>query len=228
MLLSLVAGASAGIVIECASQQVCYQEDVEVSDPFEPVNRAFFGFNDRFYYWFLRPVGKGYSKVVPEPVRRSIDNFLHNLMTPIRMVNDLLQLKLKKFVIEFARLLANTTVGVGGLFDPAAKWFNLPRQDEDFGQTLGTWGVGEIAYVDWPVLGPSDVRDSTGDIVDSFFDPLYYLLNFWTYVGVRGFYEFNRFSFNVDMYHEIKEESFEPYVAVRNMYIQHRRYLVEH
>ncbi len=195
-------------------------------DPFEPVNRAFFGFNDRFYYWVLRPAAKGYSKVVPEAVRRSIDNFLYNLFTPVRMINDLLQLKLKKFVKEFARFLANTTVGVGGLFDPAAKWYHLPRQDEDMGQTFGVWGVGEVAYIDWPVLGPSCVRDSAGDVGDTFIDPLFYLLSGWYYFGIKTIQKFNSFSFNVDQYDEIKQESFDPYISIRNMYYQHRRHLI--
>ncbi len=217
----------AGIVLESAPAGMSYEEELEIPDPLEPVNRASFSFNDRFYYWFLKPVGKAYSTVVPERVRRSADNFLYNLMTPVRMVNDILQFDFKKFVVEFARFLANTTVGVGGLFDVAKTW-GLPRQDEDFGQTLGKWGVGEIAYVDWPVMGPSDVRDTAGTVVDSFFDPLYYVVNFWSYVGIKAFYEFNRFSFNVDMYDDIKQDSLDPYTAVRNMYFQHRRYLVEH
>ncbi len=221
---------------------ISYAEDIEtlptptlavgngnetIPDPFEPVNRAFFHVNDKLYFWILKPAAKGYSKVVPEPVRRSLDNFLYNLMTPIRMINELLQLKFKKFVKEFARCLANTTVGVGGLFDPAGKWFNLPRQDEDFGQTLGVWGVKEIFYIDWPVLGPSCARDTTGTIVDAFMDPLFYLLNQWTYIGVKAFYEFNQLSFKIGEYEEIKEDAFDPYISLRNIYFQYRRHLIK-
>ncbi len=202
-------------------------EAISMPDPIEPVNRAVFNVNDKLYYWVLRPAAKGYSKVVPEPVRRSLDNFLHNLFTPVRMINDLLQLKFKKFIKEFARFLANTTIGVGGLFDPAEKWFNLPRDDEDFGQTLGVYGVGEISYIEWPVAGPSCVRDTTGEVVDSFIDPIFYMVSGWVYIGIKAFQKFNQFSFNPDQYNEIKQDSFDPYLSIRNMYFQHRRELIK-
>ncbi len=198
-----------------------------IPDPFEPVNRFFFTVNDRLYFWVIKPAATGYSKVVPRPVRKSIDNFLYNLMTPIRMANELLQLKFKKFVKEFARCLANTTIGVGGLFDPAANWFNLPRQDEDFGQTLGVYGVKEIFYIDWPVVGPSCARDTVGTIADTFADPLFYILNNWTYIGVKAFYEFNRISFKLGQYEELIEDSFDPYISLRNIYFQYRRQLIK-
>ncbi|BAT71241.1 lipoprotein [Thermosulfidibacter takaii ABI70S6] len=230
MLLSLyslsLAGASDIEIIPSTSQEL-EETNATMPDPIEPVNRAIFNLNDKLYYWVLRPTAKGYAKVVPEQVRRSIDNFLHNLSTPVRMANDLLQLKFKKFIIEFARFLANTTIGIAGLFDPAEKWFNLPRDDEDFGQTLGTYGVGEISYIEWPVLGPSCVRDSTGEIVDSFLDPVYYIVSTWTYAGIYALRKFNEFSFDPDRYDEIKQDSFDPYISVRNMYFQYRRKLIE-
>ncbi len=196
--------------------------NASMPDPFEPLNKFFFNVNDKLYYWVLRPAAKGYGKVVPKPVRRSIDNFFYNLFTPVRLINELLQFKFKKLAKDFARFLANTTIGIGGLFDPAAKWFNLPRENEDLGQTLGVYGIGHIAYIDWPLLGPSSVRDTAGEIGDSFLDPIFYMVTTWTYIAIEAVYEFNKFSLNPDQYDEIKQEAFDPYISLRNIYFQYR------
>lgn len=200
----------------------------EVPDPIEPVNRVFFTFNDKLYYWLLRPAAKAYGYVVPKAFRVSLDNFMYNTLFPVRFVNSIFQGNLDKAGYELVRFLINVVIGLGGLADAADECFNMNRDysNEDFGQTLGYYGIGEVAYLDLPFYGPSSVRDAIGDAVDTFGNPAYYLMNFWTFLGYELFYKFNKLSLNVDLYDEIKGESFDPYIAVKNYYINYRRDLI--
>jgi phospholipid-binding lipoprotein MlaA len=143
----------------------------QVSDPIEPVNRAIFRFNDAVDRAVLEPVARGYRYVAPEPVRRSVRNFLSNLRAPVTLANDLLQGERDRAGTTLARFMINTTLGVGGLFDAASVFGHQPH-DEDFGQTLGRWGVGDGPYLVLPLLGPSNLRDTGGRVGDYFFDPL--------------------------------------------------------
>jgi len=133
-----------------------------VSDPFEGFNRISFEFNDRFYFWILKPVAQGYSYVFPQDIRVVIRNFFRNLSTPIRVVNALLQGKFSGAATEVARFGINTTAGVLGLDDVARREFHLESTNEDLGQTLGYYGVDNGFYVVWPFLGPSSLRDTVG------------------------------------------------------------------
>ena len=142
-----------------------------ISDPLEPMNRAFFQFNDKLYFWFFKPAAKGYKTVVPETARVGVRNFFTNLTGPIRMVNCLLQGKVDEAGYEFVRLFMNTTVGLGGLLDVASQGMNLERYDEDLGQTLGAYGWEHSIFIHWPFLGPSCGRDTLGMIGDGFLDP---------------------------------------------------------
>jgi len=135
-------------------------------DRFERTNRAVYRFNDGLDRHIARPLAKGYVKVTPRPVRTGVSNFFQNLFYPTVIVNDLLQGKLKSFGGDTARLVVNTTLGIGGLFDPATQ-MGLPAGDEDFGQTLGKWGLNSGPYLVIPLLGPSTFRDFTGRAVDS-------------------------------------------------------------
>ncbi len=157
-----LAGAALG-TLPAAAQQV--------SDPLEPVNRAIFRFNDAVDRAVLEPVARGYRYVAPAPVRRSVRNFLGNLRSPVTLANDLLQGERDRAGTTLARFMINTTLGVGGLFDAAAALGHQPH-DEDFGQTLGRWGVGDGPYLVLPLLGPSNLRDAGGRVGDYFFDPL--------------------------------------------------------
>jgi len=139
--------------------------DNNAHDPLEGFNRTMYTFNDKFDRYLLKPVAKGYRKVTPTPVRRSVSNFFSNLHDVPIMLNNLLQGKPKQAASDFSRFFVNSTIGVFGLFDVATKW-ELPKHDEDFGQTLAVWGVGSGPYLVLPFFGPSNMRDAPALIVD--------------------------------------------------------------
>lgn len=143
----------------------------DISDPLEPVNRVVDTFNDKVDRAVLKPTAQVYEKTVPQLARASVTNFFSNLREPVVIVNDLLQGKPRQGVADTGRLLVNSTLGVFGLFDPATQ-MGLDKHNEDFGQTLGHWGVGEGWYLVLPILGPSTVRDGVGMVVDYQIDPL--------------------------------------------------------
>jgi phospholipid-binding lipoprotein MlaA len=134
-------------------------------DPLEGFNRAMYTFNDKFDRYLLKPVAKGYRAIMPKPVSRGISNFFSNLHDPGIMLNNLLQGKPKQAGSDLGRFLVNTTLGIAGLFDVATK-MGMEKHNEDFGQTLGKWGVGEGPYLVLPFLGPSNVRDGAALPVD--------------------------------------------------------------
>jgi len=138
---------------------------LEVYDPLESWNRRVYHFNYRFDQWVFLPVVNGYRYVTPEFVRSGVSNFFSNLGDVPNLLNSLLQFKGKRSMEITGRLLLNTTIGVFGLWDPAAK-MGLPKQNEDFGQTLGVWGVPGGPYLMLPILGPSNLRDTGGLVVD--------------------------------------------------------------
>lgn len=141
----------------------------DIADPLEPVNRVVDTFNDKVDRAVLKPTAQVYEKVVPAPARTSVTNFFRNLGEPLVIVNQFLQGKPKEGFSDTGRLLVNSTIGLLGLFDPATQ-MGLPKHDEDFGQTFGSWGVGEGWYVVLPIIGPSTVRDTFGKIGDYQFD----------------------------------------------------------
>jgi phospholipid-binding lipoprotein MlaA len=134
-------------------------------DPLEGFNRAMYTFNDKMDRYILKPVAKGYRAVTPKPVRRGISNFFSNLREPIVMLNNLLQGKPADAVSDLSRFVFNSTFGIFGLFDVASK-MDLPKHNEDFGQTLAVWGVGDGAYLVLPFFGPSNLRDGPALVVD--------------------------------------------------------------
>lgn len=140
-------------------------------DPWESFNRPVYEFNDFLDRWLLRPVAKGYQKITPDPVERSVSNFFGNLREPFNLVNNLLQGKWSAGASDGGRLLINTTIGIAGLFDVAQHW-GLERSDEDLGQTLGRWGVGPGPYLVVPLLGPRTLRDAGTGGVESLADPV--------------------------------------------------------
>lgn len=139
--------------------------DNAARDPLEGFNRAMYTFNDKLDRYLLKPVAKGYRKVTPTPVRRSVSNFFGNLHDVPIMLNNLLQGKPKQAASDFSRFFVNSTIGIFGLFDVATKW-ELPKHDEDFGQTLAVWGVGSGPYLVLPFFGPSNMRDAPALVVD--------------------------------------------------------------
>ena len=198
----------------------------ELADPLEPANRAFFEFNDRLYFWVLKPVASTYKKALPEPLRGSIRNFFLNVATPIRMVNCLLQLDMKGVGTELFRLVVNSTMGVVGFGDAGSEVFGVERRRADFGETLGVYGLGPAFYIDWPFLGPSSARDSVGFAGDYFLDPLSYLPLVYG-AGTRGYDRVNATSLTLGEYESLKRAALDPYIALRNAYYQYRQNQVE-
>ena len=193
-----------------------------IADPLEPVNRAFFVFNDKAYFWVMKPVARGYRAVVPQGVRLSVRNFFSNLGTPARFANNLLQGKLKGAGAELLRFVINSTIGMAGFFDPARTGFDIERRDEDLGQTLGRYGLGQGFYIVWPILGPSTARDTVGLAGDYLADPLTYIGDPLIESGVRAYKTENEISLSIGDYEDMKRSSLDPYAAVRDAYVQNR------
>jgi len=143
-------------------------------DPLEPMNRTVESLNTGLDEAVLRPVSKGYTATIPKEVRSSVTHFFSNLQEPNTIVNDVLQGKVHQGLSDTLRFVINSTVGVVGLFD-VATYFGLEKHNEDFGQTLATWGVGQGAYVVYPVLGPNSVRNTPGTVMSYFLDGASYL-----------------------------------------------------
>jgi phospholipid-binding lipoprotein MlaA len=203
----------------------------EIPDPVEPMNRAFFKFNDKLYFWVLKPVASGYKAVIPEDGRIGIRNFFSNLTTPVRLVNCLFQANPKCAGTETLRFVLNTTIGVAGFFDLAKKRFNLEKQDKDFGQTLGIWGMGPVFYIDLPILGPSTLREGLGLAVDTAINPQTYLFIFSAgagYANTGGWIldKINEGSLTLGEYESLKKAALDPYVAVREAYFQYRQHKI--
>ena len=203
------------------------EEILEVWDPIEPVNRAFFWFNDKLYFYLLKPIARGY-RVVPEPWRISIKNFFSNLAAPVRIVNSGLQGKFGDAGTEITRFAVNTTIGIGGFFDTAKDHFDLQMKDEDTGQTFGFYGVGPGPYLVLPILGPSNLRDGTGMLFfDNRMNLLYYITEGWYYYGLRAFDKVNDLSLDKDTYEGIKRDALDPYLFVRDAFMQYRQNKIE-
>lgn len=203
---------------------------IEVSDPLQGLNRAIFWFNDKLYFWLIKPVARVY-RVVPERARISVANFFNNVATPIRLVNAALQGDPNGAMTEFSRFFINTTVGVAGLFDPAKKYADLDRVDTDLGITLGKWGIGSGPYLVLPFFGPSSFRDGIGRVGDRFLDPWYWYLwnreKYLEYVAVKTFEQVNFFSLDKDTYEGIKQDTLDPYLFIRDAFMQNRQAKIE-
>jgi phospholipid-binding lipoprotein MlaA len=199
------------------------EERVEIADPIEPFNRAMYHFNDKLYFWALKPVAQGYKIVVPEPARISVKNLFFNLGFPVRFLSCLLQADFSGAANEFGRFGINTIWGVGGLLDPSSnKELDLQKQETDLGQTLGVYGVGHGFYIVWPILGPSSPRDSVDIAGDYFLYPVSYVYPWYAGIGVRSYEIVNSTSLRIGDYESLKEAAIDPYIAVRDAYIQYR------
>lgn len=193
-----------------------------ISDPLEPWNRLVFAFNDRFYFWAYKPVARGYKRLIPKGGRIAVRNLFRNLIMPVRLVNTCLQGKMKGAGVELVRFGINTTIGVLGLFDFAKRHYDLQWHDEDLGQTLGFYGLGNGFYIIWPFLGPSSVRDTIGFAGDGFLDPLPYIFNSEVQFTITAYKYLNDNSLRLGDYEDFKEDAIEPYIALRSAYFQHR------
>ncbi|PLY00510.1 MAG: hypothetical protein C0622_08655 [Desulfuromonas sp.] len=198
--------------------------EVLIADPLEPLNRGVFWVNDKLYFYLFKPVARGYRAVLPHPVRVSVGNVFSNLGAPVRIGNSLLQFKIEDLGAEVYRFFINTTFGVGGLFDPAAKFGGVKPRQEDFGQTLGYYHLDHGCYLVLPIVGPSSLRDATGSFVDSFADPLRYTnLETEEYFAIKMVDMTNRLSLDRDTYEGIVRDSLDPYLFIRAAYAQRRQ-----
>ena len=197
--------------------------DDGANDPLEIPNRFIFAINGMLDFVIVKPVSHTYNFWVPDPVRESIGNFLHNISSPVILANDVFQGEHDRAETTFKRFVINTTVGVLGFFDPATDW-GYERHTEDFGQTLATYGVDEGFYLMLPLLGPSSARDGTGKVVDIFLDPLTYLapqnvrLARFAADGVQFRAD------NYDAIEDLERDSLDFYAAVRSVWRQNREY----
>jgi len=198
------------------------EEMTGVADPIYYWNKGMYHFNDKCYFWLLKPAARGYGWAVPKTARRGVKNFFTNLGFPIRFVGCLLQAKGKAAVGECGKFLMNTTVGVLGFGDPARKYPSLNPNEEDVGQAFGKWGIGNGFYVVWPFLGPSTLRDSVGLVGEYFLDPVSYVDSTSARIGIKAYDAVNSTSFRIGDYEAVKNAALDPYVAIRNGYIQAR------
>jgi phospholipid-binding lipoprotein MlaA len=205
-----------------------FEEEIDqIADPLEPVNRAFFWFNDKLYFYFFKPIATGYRFVLPQPIRVGIRNFFDNLASPIRIVNCILQGKPQSFSDEFVRFFVNSTIGMAGFLDVATHKLELKKRQEDFGQTLAVWGVPPGFYINWPLLGPYTATDFVGWVGDRFLDPVTYVsLNFGEWIAIKGTDLVNETSLSIGDYEDLKEAALDPYMAMRDAYYQYRKNLI--
>ena len=223
----LVIGLTLGACASAPSEPEARAEYEAQNDPLEPMNRYFFEVNRGLDQLLLRPAAEIYRGAVPDMVQQMVHNFLLNLNEPIVFTNSLLQGDPDNAGKSFGRFAANTFIGVGGLFDVAG----IDRQEEDFGQTLGVWGLGEGPYLVLPVIGPRPPRDLAGMVADTYIDP-------WNYLARRNDIDFPeqtvRFiaegvdarSRNIEAIDEIERSSIDFYATVRSLYRQRRAALI--
>jgi phospholipid-binding lipoprotein MlaA len=199
-----------------------------VYDPLEPMNRVFFEFNDKLYFWVLKPVKTGYTTVVSQDIRQCLANFFENIALPVSLLNNLLQGRFEDAGIVLSRFLINSTLGIYGFGDPASTAFEIHPRPADFGQTLGVFGLGDGVYFCWPVLGPMNARDTLGYVADVFTHPLNYvgldLYEMAEYYVVR---RINLESLGSDVYDDLKKLSLDPYVAARQATFEFRHNQIE-
>ncbi len=202
-------------------------ESPPVKDSLPNFNRTMYNVNDKIYYYGLKPAYKGYNFIVPEKARISVRNFFTNLKMPVRFFNCLFQAKFANAGIEMSRFLINSTIGLAGFFDPAKSQFNMEMHDADFGQTLAKYKVSSGTYLNWPIIGPSTVRDTVGYVGDLALNPTTWVSFFFLTpiesVG-RGAYEtVNDVSIDKGTtYESITVGAVDPYVALQDAYIQNR------
>jgi phospholipid-binding lipoprotein MlaA len=193
-------------------------------DPWERMNRTTYKFNDKLDKAVLRPLARGYRDYTPQFFRTGVSNFLDNLEYPIVIVNDLLQARFKPFVRDTGRLLMNTTLGIGGLLDPATE-AGLEKNENDFGLTLGHWGLGTGPYLVIPFLGPSDVRDGLGRVPDGYASPQNYI-DGWQFEYSIWALHFLDARYRLLSADQALDSAYDPYLFLKNAYLQRRAFLL--
>ena len=193
-------------------------------DPWESWNRGVYRVNDKLDRAVAKPVAHTYVRVVPQPIRIGVSNFFDNLRMTTVMINDALQGKIRASATDLGRFLLNSTVGLGGILDPDTA-AGLAKNNEDFGQTLGHWGVHPGPFVELPLLGPSDLRDAPAKLVDAYTSPQQYIRNSAVKYGLYGVYLIDLRTSLLPL-DDTLQHVYDPYAFVRDAYLQRRAYLV--
>ncbi|MCB1734987.1 MAG: VacJ family lipoprotein [Gammaproteobacteria bacterium] len=217
LLLLFVAGS---VLSGCATGPNAHPED-----PLEPLNRGIYSFNETFDRALMKPVSQAYKAVTPDVVDKGVTNFFNNIDDVSVMINNVLQLKLVNALSDLSRIMVNTSFGILGVFDVATMW-GLEKHDEDFGQTLGYWGMGTGPYLVLPIFGPSNVRDGVGFVAEWYIDPVAHVhpeRDRWVAVILRAIDTRADLLTATDVLDEV---AYDPYQTLRDSYLQRRAYLV--
>jgi len=202
-------------------------DDVElIADPMIGGNIQLYAFNDNMYFLVLKPVAQVWG-VVPQELRQGVVNMFYNIRFPVRFINCLLQGKGRKAYQETGQFVINTLWGFLGMGNVAAEFPSLQPSREDLGQTFAVWGFGHGDYIMLPFLGPSSGRDALGRLGDTFLDPIWWIpVDFWTSIGIRAGEAVNETSVRIGEYEALKDAALDPYVMIRNAYVQNRNKLI--
>jgi len=198
-------------------------DDKTPTDPWERLNRATYAFNNALDRMLARPVAQAYKKVTPAPVRGALANFVANLDYPTVIVNDVLEVKPRQFGSDTARFVVNSTIGLAGFMDPATR-LGLVSHHMDFGQTLGYWGVPAGPFLMLPILGPSDLRDAPGEVVDRYSSIPHHLKSKTEDYGVTALGLVTRRA-ELLATDEALNSAYDPYARLRDSYLARRNYL---
>lgn len=220
---SLVGLALISLLLSACAGTQSRNTDPE-NDPWEGFNRKMYAFNEGLDKAVVRPIAVGYDKIMPDPFQRGVGNFFRNLDGPVTIVNQVLQGKFRESGSSLGRFLVNSTIGLLGFFDVATR-MGIPFYNEDLGQTLATWGYTDSRYLMLPFFGPSTVRDGFGRYTDSFYHPIGIAIHDrreWGAYIARGIHLRANF---LEQDSEL-EEAFDPYVLIRDVWLQNREYVI--
>ncbi|MEX1197472.1 MAG: VacJ family lipoprotein [Pseudohongiellaceae bacterium] len=192
----------------------------DYGDPLMGLNRVIFAFNEVSYRYAFIPLARGYTGRVPEPVQQGVGNFYYNIRSPLYLINNLLQLRPAAAGTNLLRFGINSTVGLLGFFDPARHWLDLDRADTSLNETLTQYGMGYGAYLVLPLIGSSDLRGGTATVAESFLDPTGLFFEGRERIIVQGIGNFQEVVPQLLLYTDLLEESDDPYIFMRNMYLQ--------
>lgn len=204
-------------------------------DPLSSYNRFMTDVNNVIMINVVEPVTEGYRFIIPEPVRESVDNFFLNLYYPVSVSNNLLQLKFKYSMDETFRFLTNTSLGLFGLFDVGKNWFGIDPHKEDFGQTLGHYGIGSGFPIVIPFFGQTNLRDFSAGFADMYANPRFWytqtidnnMVSYSTYLSIRAYKGINKYSLSSVSYEDLTKNAFDLYPFLRNLYEQNRNKLIK-
>lgn len=198
---------------------------VSHDDPWEPMNRKIYAFNDTLDKYLLKPVADEYVKITPKPVQASVSNFYNNITYPSVIANQFLQGKIVRGFSDIGRFAVNSTIGLAGLFDPASH-IGLVYHYEDFGQTLAVWQIPQGPYLVVPFLGPDTVRNTPNIVTSTLTNVLYYVGNIYITLPLGALGIINTRAESSSSINLVSQAALDPYVFVREGYLQHRQFLI--